>query len=501
MSCPLRSCSRLSLEEVILPRASRSMLCSSAERKQRKCTPISWSGCYCLCSVYLQVPPPSPADWAVVQRYSHRVKELKFFPLDKVSSCFLRAISSQPFLLFPNLKVLFWRSTTQLDCPTSLPITFLQCLLGPSLVSLNIFAREIDNAAFQPLLTNLLRSGVKSLSIAITASQQASIGSLSFPFPLSDYLECLLLHSSVDDVALRHIIMSPTLKELRLVLNPDQSRLHQVRLPSDITPFYNVKKMFLEVWDLQFVTSLMRNEGQIFHSLSLRSHSRPTIPEFPAFLTALGSRQRIYSLQSITLQSRYRESDLSQTATPAPLYDMLRPLTCLSHLRQLSIHLHDCLPINDDELISLARHWPHLCNLMLSASPALHEHPWELGKYITLKGLGSLVECCPQLQLLYLPLDAREVPADIPQRSTVVPPSVIILFSDSPINNPQLVANFLTRMFPSLLTVACAFESPRGDDEEILLYRTAWHRVETRLGELRSQHTGLVTGTSFFSDV
>ena len=206
-----------------------------------------------LLSVPTQVAPPSPTDWAIIRRYSHRIKELRFFPVDRVSVSFLQAISLQPFLLCPNLRLLFWYSSTEV-VPISLSITLLRCLLGPSLVSLDICALGMKDAAFQPLLTNLLLPNVKSLAIA---GQRAPSGSLSLPSTLCDRLERLYLLYPIDDAALRHVTMSPKLKNLSLALNLDQSRLYQVRLPSNSIPFYNVGKLSLELLDLQFVTSLL----------------------------------------------------------------------------------------------------------------------------------------------------------------------------------------------------------------------------------------------------
>ena len=194
------------------------------------------------------------------------------------------------------------------------------------------------------------------ISIIELAGQQVSLGFLSLPYSLCDRLECLNLPVRIDDVSLRHIIVSPKLKDLSLPLSLDQSRLHQVHLPSDITPLYNMRVLSFKLWDLQLITSLLRNEGQMFQSISLCICSRPTIPVFSAFFTALLSRRRICSLRSVTLQSRYWESDLSRTATSTPLYDILRPLTCLSYLGELPVHLDDYLPINDDELTSLVQH-------------------------------------------------------------------------------------------------------------------------------------------------
>ena len=108
-----------------------------------------------------------------------------------------------------------------------------------------------------------------------------------------------------------------------------------------------------------------------------------------------------------------------------------------------------------------------------------------------------LVKCCPQLGLLDLPLDARQVPADIP-RSVGIPALTFIQFSDSPIDDPQLMTEVLARHIPSFRGVSCVFKSLRGDDGEILRYRAAWDRVKTCLEELRSQRTVPVTGKSAF---
>ena len=42
----------------------------------------------------------------------------------------------------------------------------------------------------------------------------------------------------------------------------------------------------------------------------------------------------------------------------------------------------------------------------------VYDYPWRSGKYNTLEGLLSLLECCPGLRKICLPLDARVVPVD-----------------------------------------------------------------------------------------
>ena len=196
---------------------------------------------------------------------------------------------------------------------------------------------------------------------------------------------------------------SESLKTLALVLHPEESKLHQVFIPSDTIPFRYIENLSLNVWDLRFVTSLLRAQDQKFCSLVLYYHSPPTIEAVNALFTALVSHQRAHSIQSITLAPgpfvALSEVDMFDTQLYVS-YETFRPLSSFCHLRRLLIDCAHWFSFDDDELISLARNWPSLQVLRLDCRQSLSVCPWESEKYIT---LGSLCDLC-------IPLDATRSP-------------------------------------------------------------------------------------------
>lgn len=289
----------------------------------------------------------------------------------------------------------------------------------------------MDDALLQPFLADcpFLCPNLKTIVINLAGREQVSsttIGTLSRAIPHHEHLQCLDVSVPIDDVALTHIATSPKFKALTLVLHPDKSNLRQVCIPPDNTPFRNVEELSLEVWDLYFITTLLRTEDQMFRSFALRHRSPPTTDAVFAFFTALASGQRTCSLRSISLTpvmpdrvdverpySAPGESDSDKLAMCSHLtYDTLRPLTSLRHLRELVIDLGRWFSIDDDGLISLTRNWPLL--QVLHFNRRQHQgHHSRLVKHVTFKGLSSLLECCPDLRDFCFPLDAREVLANL----------------------------------------------------------------------------------------
>ena len=286
----------------------------------------------------------------------------------------------------PNLRVLKWRSQTR----RFLSIKFIQRFLSPSLITLNITLSDADDARLQSFLASYpsLCPDLKSIVINIAGRREVSsttIGTLSRAIPHHVHLESLNVSVPINDVALTHIAMSPTFKRLALVLHPGMSDLHKV---SDVTPFRNVEELSLEVWDLDFVTTLLRTQDQMFRSFVLRYCSPPTTDATFTFFTALASRQRTRSLRSISLMPIMSD--------------------------RIDVKGFHSAPggFDDDDLVSLTRNWPLLQVLHLNRRQHVQGRPWRLVKYVTFKGLSSLLECCPDLHNFCLPLDAREVLAN-----------------------------------------------------------------------------------------
>lgn len=96
-------------------------------------------------------------------------------------------------------------------------------------------------------------------------------------------------------------MLSARLRSASLVLHPTESNLRNIGITSTDIPFCNVKDLELLVWDLRFVSSLLRPRDQMFHSFRLRLDTLREARDVFSFLTALASPQRTHSLQSVHL--------------------------------------------------------------------------------------------------------------------------------------------------------------------------------------------------------
>lgn len=378
---------------------------------------------------------------------------------------------------------------------TPFSIVFIRHLLTPSLLSLDLFFSKVDDVTLQSFLANcpLICPNLKSISINIdTCEVVSSMTTAYLSQAISSYghLEHLDVSIPVNNVALVHIAKSPTLKKLTLRLDPERSNLHwyQVHLAPDLVtvPFCNVEELSLEVWDLFFITALLRTQHQKLHSLKISLRSQPTFDTVSAFFTVLLSSQRVDCLQSLTFEDNYTGTrSVHQTVMRS---DKLRPLTCLRRLRKLDLDLGCWISMDDNDLISLARNWPLLQSLSLSWD--VPGHPWMSVQYITFKGLLSLLKCCPGLTDLLLPLDARKVvKTDNTEWEGVVCNSDLthLYFTDSPITNSQLVAEIIRRHFPSVVEVGAWFHESSMEDymTHMAEYYSLWAEVD---GYLEGKH-------------
>ena len=304
-------------------------------------------------------------------------------------------------------------------------VTIIQSFLA----NFSSFCPNLKSIAINPGEHQVMpRTTIKILSQAITHLQ---------------YLERFNVPAPVDNIALMHVALSESFKTLALVLHPEESNLQQVFIPSDTIPFRYIKDLFLSVWDLHFVTSLLRTQDQKFCSFVLHYHSPPTVKAVNALFTALASRQRAHSIQSITLtpdSSRWSSQVDEFNPQLYVSYETFCLLSSFCHLRRLVIidYTH-WFSFNNDELISLARNWPSLQVLRLDCRRSLC--PWKSKKDIALRGLLSLLKCCPDLHELCIPLDATGVPTD--REDVVCNPALTFLeFPESPIDDASLVQHF-----------------------------------------------------------
>lgn len=333
-----------------------------------------------------------------------------------------------------------------------LSLAFLRPLLGPRLVSFNL-GLDLESGDHKEL-SSFLKTlpyhcpGLKAVSLGIflDINDAESISPvLSRTICGFDKLDRLAIHTQIDDVTLRHLIVSSQYTQLLLTIRQHQiEELELSLLPSDI-PFSGAKMIGLSGLELGSMIGLLRSEGQRFTITEFHLAVPPTSQLTLSFLTALASSTRRSSLQSLTLDRRY--SNIAESQLEDIHYilsrDTLQPLVFFHNLRELSIDLKNPMSLNDQELVDLARAWPLLRFLRIVSGSATSTH------HLTLRALLMLVVACPKLESVGLCVDAVQVPkrrADRGIRSVVLKE---LDFPGSPIDDAELVAKFLLRHFPS----------------------------------------------------
>ena len=382
--------------------------------------------------------------------------------------------------LLPNLTVLEWH-----DFSCHIPIIFTHQLLTPTLVSLNATLAEADGATLLSFFQNLpfLCSSLKSIRFFLSAPSGPSsttIEALSRTICNQKSLEEVILHTPIDDIALGYLSTLSTLKALTLS-DVTRSRLRTRSFLPQGPLFCSLETLEFEASDLDLVTSLLRACDQKFHAFRLCYGDMLTSKAVVALLNLLASRSRTKPILDFTLVNGDACSAL-QRADTAPRYHLsyktIQPLMIFGSLRSFMIEWNEQMSLDDDEIANLARNWPLLQDFALYCSSG----PFPT-KYPTLRGLLALVTFCPQLRMVSLPLDARQVP-DVEARECMVSFDTITL-PESPIYQALPVAEFLFKHLPCVRVVEAMFLDLQETDLAQVAYEERWRQVEEHLEEFR----------------
>ena len=111
---------------------------------------------------------PTASQLTIIDKYSHRVRELTIMDMDSTSVHFLQCMCRQPSFLLPNLRVLQWNPDILIP---HLPIGYIQKLLSPTLVSLRTNLAEVDGEVLLSFFDNypLLCRNLKSVEFRFSA--------------------------------------------------------------------------------------------------------------------------------------------------------------------------------------------------------------------------------------------------------------------------------------------------------------------------------------------
>lgn len=379
----------------------------------------------------------------------------------------------------------------------SFDVTFLWPLLTPQISTLEVQLRDPNDRKYPLFLQHypILCPNLKSIKFnflygADTEPHARQIASQALYRSIcsnTGWQHVEIYGVPIDDAVLKHLGMSPILRTVSLTLDPQAPWWDTCFGPRD-TPFCNATDLVLKLpHSFDVAKCLLRPRDQPFRSSEVDLSAQIVTSELSALLTALAaSPRRIDSLQSVVIK-HLRSSEVvgTRVVRPAPerlSSEMFRPLTALTHLRRLGIFLKHQVSLNDEEFADLVRNWPRLEVLKIAYNLEYGERELES---LTLKGFLSVLVSCLELREISLPLDARKVPVGAYPHSNFCNPLITspIAFLNAPIEDPNLVAEFLQKHLPSMPGVdARLYFMPSEKMKAFNLEVGRWSQVNQRIG-------------------
>ncbi|KAJ7664059.1 hypothetical protein B0H17DRAFT_304113 [Mycena rosella] len=397
------------------------------------------------------------SDWQRPLIYSHRVKS--FLMHQPESSDFLQALSL--FLLgdciFPNLQNLRWLSP--------LPSSFhhISLFITPSIRHLSL----LITGSFSQLsiLSNLGAKCPALTHVAIyIATSQGTFPTLSTFARSLMHVQSLTI-PLVDRAALEHLSQLPHLQSLQFTgsFTPEFSltpTLASIPFPALI---------HLTMYSLQCGTTLLTwSKHLTLKTLNIRGIQEvPTKIDIRRFYAAIALHCAHPHLQEIIVGTSYDDvtpPGADEIDTYSVGRDMIEPLFPFANLVTVSLIHPVGFDLDDATILKMARSWPRLQSLFLTARPFHH-----MPSRVTLEGVYAFAEHCPRLRTLGITVDATSVPKiriDKEQPRVTQLTLATLHVALSLIGNAGRVAVFLSAIFPELRWIQTFYDGVLAEHED-----------------------------------
>jgi len=440
------------------------------------------------------VRPPMPNDFARFTVYASRVRILGGYPptfnrLDsyRVAPSVMRALSASHLpCLLPSLHTLEW-SYMQFKASDGLPC--IQVLYGYKLKKFKLVPP--DTVTREDLVSSLT--------------------SLKTSCPCLEDLALIFRHVIMDKEVLHHLI-SETVGTLRH-LRHFECRMATISVPvllrlADLPALESIHAdaSVVSESDEEFWTSFENDHLEKFKTLQSLHLRLRTLPMFLKLLMSIHSpylanvsawvleapsgesvEEFFRNLVAHRCHDALRTIKLRVDAMDGPTYVVSRStfensIMKLPNIESLNIDIDCPFDIDDDLLFDMCAAWHQLKKFSLGI-----ERPWQTKPKVTLYGLRTLCQLCPDVQELGLHLDTRLNAAhlDLEERPGAGGYCVMVDHIDvghSKIMDPVPIAAALSDIFPYLEEIDTAW--PHEDDgtrdwkEEDYEMRRRWERVQ-----------------------
>jgi len=223
--------------------------------------------------------------------------------------------------------------------------------------------------------------------------------------------------------------------------------LNEVTLDLDgviLTPFLNITSLYFRLDSAINVITILQHSK--FPSLKMFIVYVDAIhcSEAEQLCRALAQCNTRHTLEYVSIHS-FNPTDERPDKTLA----VIKPLLCLSQLRDLKLTLRRSIYLDNDLLLEAMSSWPHIQDLDLDSTNLRYDNPPSTNT-VTFRGLFAALRLCPHLLRLSLDMDAANIDIDI-ESETFQHTSLKYLDVGSSIaEDPEAIIRIISTMLPSV---------------------------------------------------
>ncbi|KAH7911709.1 hypothetical protein BJ138DRAFT_885301 [Hygrophoropsis aurantiaca] len=351
----------------------------------------------------------SASDWAIFQKYSRRVRFTSVQGVKLDDACIFALCSpSAPTPLLPNLKSLWWHVGSNAH------FLILPRLFSPALISLHLrffsdrrqsqTPESPSQISFEncPSLKHLVvRDDLRQTPANVSDGLKQSVSRLQS-------LETIIW-DTLESATIMSLARLPALIGATFNLHSNFSTYIQTlpsRSPMLQPAFSRVRTLDITGYNLASVTAFVDYFDVCLENLKLvvksPAESLSSVTMFQRLSTALGSSSSRDTLRNLTI--RHQHTDGLHDLHPLPGTCEIGPLLQFHRLESLILDLRCPFIFNDATLLAISDTWPNISTLLIN-----RDGPWLSSAYTTPSGLIKLLERCPKLENLSLPVDFSSI--------------------------------------------------------------------------------------------
>ncbi|KAJ7123971.1 hypothetical protein C8R43DRAFT_1031472 [Mycena crocata] len=356
-----------------------------------------------------------------------------------------------------------------------LHFSFLALIFGPSLQKLQLHLVTPPSTTLFPTLVHKCPQ-LTELRIHEGSDGWEEISPFFYNFR---FLECVEVHC-LDWGTLYHLGQLTSLRTLELTQLPETS---PPPLTTSLFPaLVNIK--LSPSTSVRYTTHLLNSfrdtplasfnliPGSFYGAIA----ATPTASEWHDLFSSLESGCSHTSLEELQIHSW----EVDEVDTPDVENYLIPPravqlLFCFFNLTQVCIESGIGFALDDDTVGDMARAWPRLTLLELTAVAG------NVPPRVTLSGLRAFAQYCPHLASLEIPFDASEVPSleDVYEHTAANHALAVLVATSCPMTAVRPVFEFLLEAFPNLTTIRTyrtGWGAPRASE-----YDKLWKDVQSLL--------------------